>query len=99
MRVLLGLGLTVCGFLVPFLAAWMVGHWRSSRHGLLVAVVWVLLVFVLAVLFGFDGLLWLLSALGLVFACVVFGTALIMFSLGMPVREISGVLRGRRRVS
>lgn len=99
MRELLGFGLTFCGLLAPFMAAWMVGYWRSARHGLLMAVGWVLLILLLAVLFGLDGLVWLLGVLGIVFACVGVGAALIMFSLGMPFGEIPGVLRGRRRVS
>lgn len=98
MRELLGIGLTFYGFLAPFIAAWMVGYWRGARHGVVMAVGWVVLILLLAVLFGLDGLLWLFSVLGIVCVCISFGAALIMWSLSMPVREISGVLRGRRRV-
>lgn len=99
MRALLGLGLTFCGLFAPFAVAWISGRWRSARLGVLMTVGWVLLILLLAVLFGLDGLLWLLGVLGIVCVCVGFGTSLIMWSLSMPVREISGVFRGRGRVS
>lgn len=99
MRALLGLGLAFCGLFAPFAFAWVAGHWRGARQGVLMAVGWVLLILLLAVLFGVDGLSWLLGVLGIVCVCLGLGAALIMFSLGMPIRDISGVLRGHRRVS
>lgn len=98
MRLLLGTGLVLFGFLAPFAAAWIVGHLRGNRQGSLVAVGWALILTSLAVVFGFYGLFWLLSVLGLVCVCVCVGAVLIMLSLGMPIGDISGVLRGRRRV-
>lgn len=99
MGMVVGFGLVFFGFLTPFVAALMVGHVRNTRRGMLMVVGWVVILLLLAILFGLDGLVWLLGVLGLVCSCLCVGAALIMLLFGMPIRDIFGVLRGHRRVS
>lgn len=93
-----GFALAFFGFLAPFVGALTIGHLRNTRRGVLLAAGWSMILFVLAVVFGLDGLFYLLGVQGVVCVCVCVGAALIMFSLGIPIRDISGILRGHGRV-